>query len=114
MVLNITSLPDDIINNMCRNLMLKDIYSWFQVCTKYRLATDDYYCDLMWYDIACREYSSEFWERALKRNKKISLPEGSFYKELKRLKKFEGLLLKEGLNRYTIDEYYFYWESLES
>lgn len=108
----LTSLPDDAVNRICSNLSLHDMYNVIQVCN--RLGSVFCNCDLMWYEIACREYSKEFWDKASKRNKKISLPEGSFYKELKRLKNFESMLLKEGFNLYTIEQYYFYWETLES
>lgn len=107
----LTSLPDDAVNKICSNLSLHDMYSVFQVCNKF--ASRLCYCEMMWYEIACREYSKEFWDKASKRDKTISIPKGTFYKELMRLKNFERSLLQEGFNAYTIEEYYFYWDTLE-
>jgi len=107
MNVQITNLPDEILSNICRNLSLNDMYNLLQVCS----GLSELYSDTIWYEISCKYYGKEFWERALKRDRKISLPQGSYYKEMKRLKKFEHKLSYHGFKRYTVNYYYLYWVS---
>jgi len=58
-------------------------------------------------------YSSEFWKKANKRTPNLSKPLINMKMELLRLDKFEKYQVINGHKRWTNEDYYKYWESME-
>ena len=94
----------DIFLTIYKYLLLKDTSNMMLSCKEFSKINDDILAYIM-----CNYYPKEFWEKAFRRNKTISLPLGSSKKELERLKIFEYNMGGE----WKLENYYKLWKSIE-
>lgn len=69
--------------------------------------------DSFFYDLAIKYYSYHFWETAKIRSTVFSKPLNSYKRELIRLEYFQCYLEKYNLKRWTMHDFYCYWNTLE-
>ena len=70
--------------------------------------------DIYFYTLAVNYYSKNFWEIAAMRSHEFSKPLKNYKLELIRIENFQKGLEKYNARRWTINEFYFYWNYQET
>lgn len=113
-------LSDNLIQNIVDNQFLLDIIFDYILLKDYAnllIINKDYNIffrnidDYLWSKIAINEYSKEFWTKAIQRDIRISKPLKNYKEELKRLKLFEHSMQISLQKKFTINDYYRYWDT---
>ena len=103
-------LNDDIVIFITSFLSFYDIINITNICKMYynNIFTDDYF-----YNLAVSYYSDNFWKIANMRSKELSKPLKNYKLELLRIEKYQETLEKYYSERWTINDFYSYWNYRE-
>lgn len=107
----LTLLIDDITMYITTFLSFNDIINITSTCKMYyyNIFTDDYF-----YNLAVSYYSENFWKISNMRSKDLSKPLKNYKLELLRIEKFQQMIVKYNAKRWTINDFYSYWNYQET
>ena len=105
---DLSILCSDVVEEIAMHLTLKDLYVFVLTCKRFSSLND-----CVWDNLCVILYPKEFWIKAIQRPASMSKPLGTSKKELERLKKFESVMLGEGLI-WTLEDYYKMWNYLDN
>lgn len=98
---------DFVLQNVLRYLSIKDILI-LEIALSKRL--DDSYWKQKAFDI----FGEEFWKHAYSRPIRCSMPLDTWKEELLRIEKFQFLVEKTLDYRWTIHDFYMYWDKYDN
>ena len=102
-------LDNDTILYLTSFLSFNSIIIFSNTTKIYNNLFDDKYFN----NLAIHYYSEEFWKAAINRTVELSKPLRSYKLELLRLEEFQNRLEKYISRRWTISDFYFYWDYQE-
>ena len=97
---------DYILLNVVNHLSIQDMLTL-------EIALNKFLDNSIWRYKAFTTFSKTFWNKAKRRPENVSIPLGSWKKELVRIEKFQVLLEKTFNCRWKPDDFYNYWDKCD-